>query len=213
MRIIIHLKRTTVPVPTLGGKLIDHGHGSAFSANITSDPSGMIYGFEGFKFVMRTGKGALLSHNMPWIALKNISDGDLKAMYAYLQTIPPSQHYNNNQKPFTHCAICGQEHGLGDKNKLEKPAGIKLNPESFAQYTGTYYNKEYDFSPTVTREGNKLIFKAWENGPKAELIPQSELHFLAPGWYLPFTFIKDKNGRVTQMAEDTDEGLVYEKIK
>jgi mono/diheme cytochrome c family protein len=196
-----------------GGILINHGHGSAFSANITSDASGMIYGPEGFIFVMRTGKGGTLSHNMPWIALKNINDDDLKAIYAYLQTIPPSRHYINNQKPFTHCVICGQEHGLGDKNKLEKPAGIKLDPNSFEQYTGTYYNKEFDFSPTVIREGNKLVFKAWENGPKAELIPQSELHFLAPGWYLPFTFIKDKNGNVTGMVEDSDEGQFYKKIK
>jgi len=196
-----------------GGNLIDHGHGTAFSANITSDPSGMSYGSEGFIFVMRTGKGGTLSHNMPWIALKNINDDDLKAIYTYLRTIPPSKHYISNQKPFTHCAICGQEHGLGDKNKLEKPVGIKMDPDLYNQYTGTYYNEEFDFSPTVVREGNKLIFKAWENGPKAELIPQSELHFLAPGWTLPFTFIKDKNGHVTGMVEDSDEGQFYKKIK
>ena len=150
---------------------------------------------------------------MPWAVLKNLNDNDLKAIYAYLRTIPPSRHYIGNQKPFKHCVVCGQEHGLGEKNKLAKPAGIKLDPDLYYQYTGTFYNEEFDFSPTVTREGNKLIFKAWENGPTAELIPQSELHFLAPGWYLPFTFIKDKNGNVTGMIEDSDEGQFYKKIK
>ena len=46
-----------------------------------------------------------------------------------------------------------------------------------------------------------------------ELIPQSELHFLAPGSYLPFAFIKDKDGHVTGMVEDSDEGQSYKKIK
>ena len=196
-----------------GGNLIDHGHGKAFSANITSDPSGMAYGPEGFIFVMRTGKGGMLSNNMPWVALKNINDSDLRAIYAYLKAMPPSQHYITNQKPFTHCVICGQDHGLGDRNKLEKPAGIKLDPDLYDKYAGTYYNKEFDFSTVVKRDGNKLIFIPWENGPKVELIPQSELHFLAPGWYLPFTFTKDKDGHVISIVEDSDEGLTYTKIK
>ena len=196
-----------------GGNLIDHGHGKAFSLNITPDPSGMGYGPEGFIFVMRTGKGGTLSNNMPWVALKNMTDDDLRATYTYLRTIPPSQHYISNDTPFTKCAICGQMHGLGNKNKLGKPAGIKLNPSVYNLYTGTYFNKEYSITLVVFRKGKELVFQPWENGPKIELIPQSELYFLAPGWYLPFTFIKDKNGRATQITEDTDEGLVYEKIK
>ncbi len=196
-----------------GGNLIDHGHGSAFSLNISPDPSGMNYGLEGFTFVMRTGKGGTLGNNMPWVIFKNINDNDLKAIYTYLGTIPPSQHYISNQKPFTHCAICGQEHGLGDKNKLVKPVGIKLDPDLYDQYAGTYYNEEFNFSPIITKEGSKLIFQTWEKGPKIELIPQSALHFAAPGWYLPFTFIKDKDGHVTGMVEDSEEGLAYNKIK
>lgn len=196
-----------------GGNLIDHGHGSAFSANITSDPSGMAYGPEGFIFVMRTGKGGTLSGNMPWVAFKNITDDDLKAIYTYLRTIPPSQHYISNQPPFTHCAICGQEHGLGGKNKREKLAGIKLDPKLYDQYVGTYFNEEWNSSYIITRERTKLIGQAWENGPKIELIPQSESHFFAPGWVLPVNFIKDKNGHITYMVEDSDEGKIYKKIK
>ncbi len=196
-----------------GGNLIDHEHGKAFSANITSDPSGMAYGVEGFIFVMRTGKGGTLSHNMPWVAYKNMTDDDLKAIYKYLGTIPPSQHYISSQLPFTHCAICGLEHGLGEKNKRARPGGIKLDPDLYNLYAGTYLNEEFNSTYTIFREGNKLFGQAWENAPKTELIPQSEVHFLAPGWRLPVSFVKDKMGNVIQLVEDSDAGLVWKKIK
>ena len=196
-----------------GGNMIDHGHGKAFSLNITPDPSGMAYGPEGFIFVIRTGKGGTLSNNMPWAAFKNMNDDDLKSIYAYLRTVPPSQHYISNNAPFTMCAICGQLHGLGNKNKLEKPAGIKLDDDAYSTYTGTYLNKDQNSTPLIFRKGNELIFQPWKNGPKIGLIAQSQVHFLAPGWYFPLTFIKDKNGRVLEIKEDTEEGLVYEKIK
>ncbi len=207
------LRQDYSPGAYAGGNLIDHGHGKAFSLNITPDPSGMVYGPEGFIFVMRTGKGGTLSDNMPWIAFKNINDDDLKDIYTYLRTIPPSQHYISNQPPFTRCAICGQMHGLGDKNKRETPAGIKLDPKLYNEYAGIYLNEEWNSRYIITREGAKLIGQTVENGPKVELIPQSELHFLAPGWVLPVNFIKDKNEHITQMVEDNDEGEVYKKIK
>lgn len=99
-----------------GGNDIHRFGRQAFSANITADPAGIVYGAAGFIFVLRTGKGGTLSPIMPWIAFKNINDEDLKAIYAYLRTFPLSQHYVSNQPPFTKCAICGLEHGLGDKN-------------------------------------------------------------------------------------------------
>jgi len=80
-------------------------------------------------------------------------------------------------------------------------------------YAGTYSNKEYNLTPTIVASGNKLIFQPWDNGPKIELIPQSETHFLAPGWILPVRFDKDKDGIVKQMVEESDEGGVYKKIK
>lgn len=196
-----------------GGNLIDHGHGKAFSANITSDPSGMAYGENGFIFVMRTGKGGTLSHNMPWAVYKNMTDDDLKAIYRYLRSIPPAQHFITSQPPFTHCEVCGLEHGLGDRNKRARPAGIKLDPDLYDPYAGTYFNEEYNSTYTIFREGNKLFGQAWENAPKTELIPQSEVHFLAPGWRLPVSFVKDKMGHVVKLIEDSDAGLVWNKIK
>ena len=185
----------------------------AFTANITSDSSGITYGPAGFIFVMRTGKGGTLNPIMPWTAFRNMNDEDLKSIYAYLKTFPPSQHYISNQEPFTHCAICGREHGLGEKNKREKPAGIKLNPDIYNLYAGTYFNKEWNITRIVFREGNKLMAREGENGLTIELIPKSALHFLAPGWVLPVSFTKDKDGHMTALVEDSDEGGVYKKIK
>lgn len=159
-----------------GGNLMDRFGHKTFSANITANPSGMAYGPEGFIFVMRTGKGGTLSPIMPWVAFKNMNDDDLKAIYAYLKTMPTSQHYISNQAPFTHCAICGTEHGLGSKNKRVKPLGIKLDPDLYDQYAGTYSNEEDDSFYIIHRDGNKLIGKSWENR-KTELIPQTSLHF------------------------------------
>lgn len=196
-----------------GGNYIDRFGSKVFSANITADSSGIPYGATGFIFVMRTGKGGTLSPTMPWAAFKNMTDDDLKAIYAYLLTVPPAQHYVNNQPPFTHCAICGMEHGVGDKNKRKKPAGIKLDPKLYDQYAGTYFNEQWNNSYIITRDGNKLLGKQWETGPATELIPQTELRFLTPGWVLPVTFIKDKDGRITQLTEETDYGRLFKKIK
>jgi hypothetical protein len=57
------------------------------SANITPDPSGISYYDEAmFIRTMRTGKvGArLLNPPMPWWVFRNMSDDDLKAIFAYL---------------------------------------------------------------------------------------------------------------------------------
>ncbi|HXO74325.1 MAG TPA: hypothetical protein VN824_03825, partial [Puia sp.] len=146
-------------------------------------------------------------------AYRNMTDQDLKAIYAYLRTIPPAAHYVSNQPPFTHCAICGLEHGLGDKNKRERPAGIKVDPTIFDRYTGTYFNAAFQSTYIISKDGDKLYGKQGETAPKTELIPQSELYFLAPGWPLPITFNKEKDGRITGLTEATDYGVVHKKIK
>ena len=196
-----------------GGNYIERFGLKAFSANITSDDSGIPYGPEGFIFVIRTGKGGLLSPIMPWISFKNMNDEDLKAIYSYLRTFPPAKHSVNSQQPFSRCAICGMDHGLGNKNKREIPAGIKLNPDLFDQYVGTFLNEEYGDTYMISKQGNKLTGQQWENAPKTELIPQSELHFIGPGWVLGFSFVKDNEGKVTALLEDTDYGRIFKKVK
>jgi len=94
--------------------------GEAFEGKENYD-SALLYGVTGFIFVLRTGKGGTLSPAMPWIAFKNMTDDDIKAIYAYLRTIPPAHHAVSNQKPFTHCAICDQDHGFGEKTNAKNP--------------------------------------------------------------------------------------------
>jgi hypothetical protein len=53
---------------------------------------------------------------MPWQVYRNMTDDDLKAMFAYLRTLKPVHHVVDNAEPPTQCKICGQKHGLGDRN-------------------------------------------------------------------------------------------------
>ncbi len=196
-----------------GGNYVYRYGKKAFSANLTSHPSGIPYGPEAFSFVIRTGKGGALSPAMPWISFKNINDDDLKAIYTYLRSLPPNQHYVSNQEPFTHCEICGEKHGNGDKNKREIPAGIKMDPELFNQYAGTYQEDEWKNVYIITRKGTKLVAKSWDTGPEHELIPQSDLRFIGAGMVLPLSFVKDKDGQIVELKEETDYGRVFKKIK
>ena len=196
-----------------GGNDISRFGIRAFSANITADASGIPYGPQNFIFAIRTGKGGTLSPIMPWVAYRNMTDEDLRAMYAYLRTLPPARHVVSSQLPFTHCAICGMDHGLGEKNKREMPAGITIDPALYNNYTGTYFNEERQSTYIIFKEGNKLFGKQWETAPKIELIPQSASYFLAPGWPVPVSFIKDKDGHIAQLMEATDYGVLHKKIK
>lgn len=60
--------------------------------NLTPDPSGIGYFNETmFIIVMRNGgfKARPLSNIMPWNFFRNLTDDDLKAIFAFLKTIPP----------------------------------------------------------------------------------------------------------------------------
>jgi mono/diheme cytochrome c family protein len=93
--------------------------GTVVSANITPDPSGISYYDESlFLEVMHTGsvKARPLSPVMPIGVYKNLTDDDLKAMFAYLRTLKPVQHRVDNSEPPTLCKLCRQKHGAGDRN-------------------------------------------------------------------------------------------------
>jgi mono/diheme cytochrome c family protein len=93
--------------------------GSVVSTNLTPDPSGIPYYDEAlFVQAMRTGKvGAREIHPMmPWRYIGSWTDEDLKAAFAYLQTLPKVAHQVSNQEPPTECPVCGGRHGLGDRN-------------------------------------------------------------------------------------------------
>lgn len=90
------------------------------SANITPDPAGISYYTpELFIQTIRTGKvGGVrrLSSAMPWIYFRNLTDSDLRAIFAYLRTVAPVRHNINNSDPVSVCSLCGRRHGLGDAN-------------------------------------------------------------------------------------------------
>jgi hypothetical protein len=102
-----------------GGVLLRGSWGDAAGANITPDPSGIPYYDEAlFLDVMHTGyaKARKLSQIMPWWDFRNLTDEDLKDIFAYLRTVPPVKHHVDNSQPPTLCKVCGLKHGGGDQN-------------------------------------------------------------------------------------------------
>ena len=102
-----------------GGDHLKGPWGDVTSANITSDPSGIGYYDESsFLKVIRTGYvGAReLNSVMPFGEFQNMSDDDLKAIFAYLRSVKPVHHRVDNTLPPTYCKICKEKHGAGDQN-------------------------------------------------------------------------------------------------
>lgn len=92
---------------------------SVASLNLTPDPSGIGY-FDEKMFVtaLRTGtvKARPLANIMPWAFFRNLNDDDLKAIFAYLRTLPPVQHRVDNTEALGYCKRCKGKHGFGDRN-------------------------------------------------------------------------------------------------
>lgn len=65
---------------------------------------------------IRTGKvkARSLSPIMPWYFYRNMTDEDLKAVYAYIRTLKPVKHTVDNTESPTDCRLCGMKHGGGD---------------------------------------------------------------------------------------------------
>jgi hypothetical protein len=102
-----------------GGFVLQGPWGRVASANITPDASGISYYDEAlFIQMMRTGyvKAREINQIMPWWHFRNLTDDDLKAMFAYLRTLKPVKHRVDNTDPPTLCKLCGSRHGLGDRN-------------------------------------------------------------------------------------------------
>jgi len=102
-----------------GGWLMRGPWGEVTTANITPDPSGIRYYDEAlFIQVLRTGyvKARKLNSFMPFGSYKNLTDDDLKAIFAYLRTVKPVKHRVDNAEPPTYCKLCRLKHGGGDQN-------------------------------------------------------------------------------------------------
>lgn len=105
-----------------GGEMIVHeGLAPTAAANLTPSPTGIpYYTDELFLEVMRTGRvrERKLTDNMPWAHYRNMAEEDLRAIFAYLQTLPPVEHYVDNAEPVTLCATCNIAHGGGERNRM-----------------------------------------------------------------------------------------------
>jgi len=106
-------------LPYAGGEHLEGPWGNVTSVNITPDASGISYYNEAtFITALRTGYvGARkLNSIMPFGEFKNMTDDDLKTIFAYLRSLPPVHHRVDNTLPATYCKICKQKHGGGEQN-------------------------------------------------------------------------------------------------
>jgi len=107
-------------LPYAGGQIIsDHGEKAAAAANLTPDPSGISY-YDGGLFVTAIHTGHVgareLAPAMPWRYFRNISEEDLKSLFAYLRNLKPVSHRVDNAEPPTFCKLCRHTHGGGRLN-------------------------------------------------------------------------------------------------
>src|SRR3974390_210937 len=89
----------------VGGSVFRHGNEEADAAsNLTPDQTG-IGGLSEQQFIeiIRTGHshGRALNSAMPWLFYRNMTDSDLKAIFAYLKALPPISHRIDNTQPPT----------------------------------------------------------------------------------------------------------------
>ncbi|HKM84880.1 MAG TPA: c-type cytochrome [Terriglobales bacterium] len=102
-----------------GGTTFPGPWGNVASANLTPDATGIPYYDEAlFLQVLHSGyvRARPLSPIMPVMVYTNLTDGDLKAMFAYLRTLKPVKHRVDNSEPATECKVCRQKHGAGAEN-------------------------------------------------------------------------------------------------
>ena len=107
-----------------GGNILKYGDARLprAAANLTPAPSGIPYYNEDlFLETLRTGRvrDRQLSDVMPWGHYRTMKDDDLKAIFAYLQTLTPVDHSVDNALPATPCPRCGLVHGGGQRNRKE----------------------------------------------------------------------------------------------
>jgi len=122
------LDPTGAPIGELafaGGRVLAGPWGTVASANLTPAPSGIPYYDEAtFREVLRTCKvGArALNHLMPCEFYEGMTDQDIGAIFAFLQTLAPVEHAVSNVDDPTPCPRCGLTHGLGERNEKLPPA-------------------------------------------------------------------------------------------
>lgn len=111
-----------MPIPGLafaGGNVMTENEGTATVGNITPHASGIrSYTKERFREVMRTGQeGSRRLHPlMPYHFYQNLTDEDLDAIFAFLQTVKPVKHWVGATDDVSMCPVCNMEHGMAAMN-------------------------------------------------------------------------------------------------
>ncbi|HXT69319.1 MAG TPA: c-type cytochrome [Vicinamibacterales bacterium] len=184
-----------------GGNLIERGDLKTYSANITSDDSGIThYDAAFFREVMRTGKarGRELSPLMPWTVFRNLNDEDLDALFAYLRALPKVKHVIDNIDKPTKCVICENEHPLGQYNK---PPEIKLVSTPLAELKDTVgtYRAEDGFQFDIAIENGKFMVK-FSKDDGCELVTENRRVYFCQGAVERIEFVRDASGKVTGLT-------------
>ena len=175
-----------------------------YSANITSDDSGIAHYDEAFfREVMHTGKarGRELSPVMPWIVFRNLNDDDLDALFAYLRALPKVKHLIDNIDSPTKCKICGGEHPLGQYNR---PPDLKLVSVPVADLKDTVgtYRFEDGFLLGIAIENGKLMVKLPKDS--CELVTEDRRLYFCKGEFDRIEFVRDASGKVTGLTSSLD---------
>lgn len=183
-----------------------------FSTNITPDATGLKgWTPEMFINVIRTGKMGVLNPRMPWIAYKNISDEDLKAIFAALQQLPEVNHKVINGIEPTYCEVCEQEHGYGKYNKIVPLKAVPFDHSLYPEFVGTYMSED-SLSISVKLDKDKLLISK-EGRDFEELVPISEKQFRALGLPAPVSFKRNNFGKVKWLVSFGIEEYLFEKVE
>jgi mono/diheme cytochrome c family protein len=191
-----------------GGNPITRGAGPPiFSSNITSAPSGIAYYDAAlFRETIRTGRvrARALSGAMPWIVFRNMTDEDLDAIFAYLRSRRPVRHNVSNTDPPTSCPVCGQSHGLGERNHLRPLSAVTVASSTLREYAGRYRFND-GFTLAFIAADGQLLVRFDDGGPPVPLTAISEAEFASANIPDVVRFVRDARGRVTGVLDNTDE--------
>lgn len=200
-----------LPGAFAGGNAISRDGKAIYSTNLTPHATGIDYDADAFVQLMRTGKQGLTHPLMPWAAFRHLSDEDLTALHAFLQTRHPVAHAISNLAPPTMCAVCGQEHGLGAINRREKPKGVAVPDTVLRDYVGTYRVERYDWTLRVTLAHGRLHAQS-PDAPPSELVPLDATLFAMDGGLGPLRFRRDANGKVDAVVSEDVDDVVLARI-
>jgi mono/diheme cytochrome c family protein len=189
-----------------GGNLVKGGGLTAYSANITSDDSGIAhYDAAFFREVMRTGraKGRDLSPLMPWTVFGHLNDADLDALFAYLRALPKVKHVIDNIDPPTFCKNCEGTHPLGQYNRPYEPHVVPVRVSDLQDTVGTYRFEDGSLMRILIENGR--LMKVEKRA--CELLTEDRLGYFCENSADRIVFVRDAAGKVTGLTFSLDPGV------